>query len=84
MNNLPEGVSAIIVFKGPFIHGVQRTTIMNKSETIIKAANMLGDSNRDFRIFPISSETTYCRMPHLKTAWNEGMTLNEFEDYLND
>ena len=84
MINLPEGVAAIIVFKGPFIHGVQRTPIMVNSKTIIKTATMLGGSNREFRIFPISSATTYAKMPDMRTAWNEGMTLTEFEDYLND
>lgn len=82
MNNLPEGVSAIIVFRG--LLGIQRTSIMVNSETIIKAATMLGGSNRGFKIFPISSETTYAKMPDMRTAWNEGMTLNEFEEYLND
>lgn len=82
MNNLPEGVAAIIVFKGLF--GLQRTPMMNNIETIIKVAEMLSGSRRDSRIFPISSETTYARMPDMRTVWNEGMTLNEFEEYLND
>lgn len=82
MIKLPEGVSAIIVFKGLF--GFQRTSMMVNSETIIKAAKMLGGSNRDFRILPISSKTTYMKMPDPKIAWDEGMTLNEFEEYLND
>ena len=82
MNNLPEGVSVIIVLKGLF--GFQRTSMMVKSETIVKAANMLSGSHRDFRILPISSKTTYLKMPDPKTAWDEGMTLNEFEEYLND
>ncbi|AWD91223.1 hypothetical protein [Escherichia phage CLB_P2] len=82
MSNLPEDVSVIIVLKA--LAGFQRTPMMNNSETIIKAANMLSGSHRDFRIFPISSKTTYMKMPDPKIAWDEGMTLNEFEDYLND
>lgn len=82
MNNLPEGVSAIIVLKA--LSGFQRTSMMVNSETIIKEAKMLSGSHRDFRILPISSKTTYMQMPDPKIAWDEGMTLNEFEDYLND
>lgn len=82
MNNLPEGVSAIIVLKA--LSGFQRTSMMVNSETIIKEAKMLSGSHRDFRILPIRSETTYMQMPDPKIAWDEGMTLNEFEDYLND
>lgn len=82
MNNLPEGVSAIIVLKA--LSGFQRTSMMVNSETIIKEAKMLSGSHRDFRILPLSSETTYMQMPDPKIAWDEGMTLNEFEDYLND
>ena len=82
MNNLPEGVSAIIVLKA--LSGFQRTSMMVNSETIIKEAKMLRGSHHDFRIFPISSETTYARMPDPKIAWAEGMTLDEFLDYLND
>lgn len=82
MNNLPEGVSAIIVLKA--LSGFQRTSMMVNSETIIKEAKMLSGSHRDFRILPISSKTTYMQMPDPKIAWAEGMTLDEFLDYLND
>ncbi|XAO54478.1 hypothetical protein [Yersinia phage vB_YenM_P8] len=82
MNNLPEGVSAIIVLKA--LSGFQRTSMMVNSETIIKEAKMLSGSHRDFRILPISSKTTYMQMPDPKIAWDEGMTLDEFLDYLND
>ncbi|AWD92140.1 hypothetical protein KNT86_gp213 [Enterobacteria phage vB_EcoM_IME341] len=82
MSNLPEDVSVIIVLKA--LAGFQRTPMMDNIETIIKAVKRLSVIHRDFRIFPISSETTYMKMPNPKTAWDEGMTLNEFEDYLND
>ena len=82
MNNLPEGVSAIIVLKA--LSGFQRTSMLVNSETIIKEAKMLSGSHRDFRILPISSKTTYMQMPDPKIAWDEGMTLDEFLDYLND
>ena len=82
MNNLPEGVSAIIVLKA--LSGFQRTSMMVNSATIIKEAKRLRGSHYDFRILPISSKTTYARMPDPKIAWAEGMTLDEFLDYLND
>lgn len=82
MINLPEGVSVIMTFK-EFDGTIHRTNKMTQRYIIAKACVSFRESNREFRIYPINSKTKYTKVP-TDRAWKEGMTLKEFEDYLND
>ncbi|UIS65588.1 hypothetical protein PP425_gp073 [Enterobacter phage vB_EclM_Q7622] len=84
---LPEGVSVFLVYKVPpekqthYFHELSRKISQTKFlELILK--NVL-KQGIDFRIYPIASKTKYTRV-HPDVAWNEGMNLEEFKEYLND
>lgn len=82
MINMPKDVSVILTFK-EFDGKIHRTNKMTQGFIIAKACIFFRESKRDFRIYPIASKTKYNKVP-TELAWNEGMTLPEFEDYLND
>ncbi|AKU43715.1 hypothetical protein CPT_Merlin69 [Citrobacter phage Merlin] len=82
MLNLPEDVSVIMTFK-EFDGKIHRVRKMTQGFIIAKACVAFRESRRDFRIFPMNSKTKYTKVS-TELAWNEGMTLSEFEEYLND
>ena len=82
MLNLPEDVSVIMTFK-ECDNKIHRVRKMTQGFIIAKACISFRESNRDFRIYPIASKTKYTKVS-TELAWNEGMTLPEFEEYLND
>ncbi|BAQ22720.1 hypothetical protein AU156_gp070 [Edwardsiella phage PEi20] len=82
MLNLPEGVSVIMTYV-EYNNKLCRTRKMTQGYAIAKACIAFRETNRKFRIYPISSKTKYTKV-NTSTAWNEGMTLKEFEEYLND
>lgn len=80
---MPDGVSVIMVAKEPYNGHLVRTNKLTQAFIVNKAAMHFAGSNREFRIYPIDSKTKYTKVP-TELAWKEGMTLEEFEDYLND
>lgn len=81
MINLPKDVLVLVVFKD-FNGKINKTTLMTKCSSVMKCAKMLTESNRDFRIFPTNFKTS--SIIKVKHAWNEGLTLEEFKEYLNE
>lgn len=82
MINLPEGVSVIITYRDLYdntLHSVHKIT---QPYIIAKTCIGFRDMCREFRIYPISSKTKYTKVD-IYEAWDEGLTLNEFEEYLN-
>lgn len=82
MNDLPEGVSVIIAYKEHWGHELHRTRKLSQNFTVQRACRILSTTCREFRVYPISSKTKYTKVP-TELAWDEGMTLEEFKEYLN-
>lgn len=83
MIKLPSGISVIIVAKEPYNGHLVRTKKFTQGYSVEKASEHFAGSGREFRIYPIDSKTKYTKVP-TELAWKEGMSLEEFEDYLND
>lgn len=72
-----------MVAKEPYNGRFVRTHKLSKGLTIQRAARCFAGSNREFRIYPINSKTKYTKVS-TEVAWKEGMTIEEFEEYLYD
>lgn len=82
MINLPEGVSVIITYQDHYDNVLRSVHKITQPYLVAKTCIGFRDIGKEFRIYPINSKTKYTKVD-ICEAWNEGMTLNEFEEYLN-
>lgn len=79
---LPEDVRVVLIVKE--YNGVLgRTSEMQYFHSILRGVKCFEDSKRDCRIFPVKVDTHPSSFS-LKYAWDEGLTLEEFKEYLYD
>lgn len=82
---LPEGVSVFIVFELPWYKQTHSKYALSCKISQGRFLERLINANKgpEFRLLPVSSKLKYTQVQP-DVAWAEGLTLKEFEEYLND
>lgn len=80
---LPEGVAVIVSYKHTYANGIRRAHKISHGYYLQRTLNYFISMGYEFRIYPMCTKTKYTKIDTWE-AWAEGMTLDEFLDYLND
>lgn len=82
-DELPEGVSVFIAYPKQIDFWHSQILLSHKiNQMRFLKANIDLHGSKKIRLYPVDSKIKYTEVKPYE-AWNEGMTLEEFEEYLN-
>ncbi|AFU64009.1 hypothetical protein ACQ31_gp126 [Salmonella phage STML-198] len=87
MSDFGEGIALIAVYLKPTTTGAKAVSLPELIETYqavnyYQAFGCLYALGKEMRYYPVSASDTDHSNP--KIMWNEGLTIKELEEYLND